>query len=48
MTLTKITERVYFLANDQETDRPLLGYIKGDHYSLMIDWWKLKKTYRKI
>ena len=37
MALIKVTERVYFLPNEQETDRPLLGYIKGDKYSLMID-----------
>lgn len=35
MTLLKVTERVYFLPNEQETDRPLLGYIKGHKYSLM-------------
>ncbi|MBS6043737.1 MBL fold metallo-hydrolase [Clostridium baratii] len=48
MTLTKITERVYFLANNQETDRPLLGYIKGDHYSLMIDGGNSKKHIEKF
>lgn len=37
MALTKVTERIYFLENDKEADRPLIGYIKGDKYSLMVD-----------
>jgi glyoxylase-like metal-dependent hydrolase (beta-lactamase superfamily II) len=37
MALTKVTERIYFLENDKEVDRPLVGYIKGDKYSLMVD-----------
>lgn len=37
MDLTKVTERIYYLINDRETDRPVLGYIKGDKYSLMVD-----------
>jgi len=37
MTLTKVTDRIYYLINDRETDRPLLGYIKGEKYSLMVD-----------
>lgn len=37
MGLIQITERVYFLANEQETDSPLLSYIKEDKYALMID-----------
>lgn len=36
MSLAKVTERVYYLINDRETDRPVLGYIKGDKYSLMV------------
>ncbi|GAA0725335.1 hypothetical protein GCM10008905_20520 [Clostridium malenominatum] len=30
MALAKVTERIYYLINDKETDRPVLGYIKGD------------------
>ncbi|MCR1955014.1 MBL fold metallo-hydrolase [Clostridioides mangenotii] len=37
MNFNKISERVFYLENGEETDRPLLGYIKGDKYSLMID-----------
>lgn len=37
MALTKVTDRIYFLENDKEADRPLIGYIKGDKYSLMVD-----------
>jgi glyoxylase-like metal-dependent hydrolase (beta-lactamase superfamily II) len=35
--LIKQTDRVYYLPSDAENDRPLLGYIAGDRYSLMID-----------
>ena len=35
--LTQITPRCFYLANDHETDRPCLGYVRGDRYSLMID-----------
>ncbi|NFF66466.1 GNAT family N-acetyltransferase [Clostridium sporogenes] len=28
MTLTKVTDRIYFLENDKEADRALIGYIK--------------------
>ncbi len=48
MALLKVTERVYFLANEQETDRPLLGYIKGDKYSLMIDGGNSKNHIEKF
>ncbi len=33
----KLSERVYYLEHNPDTDRPVLGYIKGDKYSLMID-----------
>lgn len=48
MTLTKISERIYYLINDRETDRPLLGYIKGDKYSLMVDAGNSKKHVEKF
>jgi GNAT superfamily N-acetyltransferase len=35
--LQQLTDRVYYLPPTEETDRPLLGYIRGDHASLMID-----------
>jgi glyoxylase-like metal-dependent hydrolase (beta-lactamase superfamily II) len=37
MELINITDRVYYLPNEQETDRPVLGYIKGDRYTLTVD-----------
>lgn len=37
MSLNKISNRVYYLPHEEETDRPILGYIRGDKYSLAID-----------
>ena len=37
MNLKKITDRVYCLPHDPETDRPVLGYIRGDKYALAIE-----------
>ncbi|MCU9810129.1 MBL fold metallo-hydrolase [Paraclostridium sp. AKS46] len=37
MELKQITDRVYFMEFMDDTDRPVLGYIKGDKYSLAID-----------
>lgn len=37
MELKQISERVYYLPASEETDRPVLGYIKGDKFSLMVD-----------
>lgn len=48
MTLTKVTERIYYLINDRETDRPVLGYIKGDKYSLMVDAGNSKNHVEKF
>lgn len=33
----KISDRIYYLPAMEETDRPVLGYIKGEKYSLMVD-----------
>lgn len=35
--LQQITPRCYFMPNDAATDRPCLGYVRGERYSLMID-----------
>ncbi|MGL6108293.1 MBL fold metallo-hydrolase [Romboutsia sp.] len=35
--LNKITDRIYYLPQEEYTDRPVLGYIKGDNISLMVD-----------
>lgn len=48
MDLTKVTERIYYLINDRETDRPVLGYIKGDKYSLMVDAGNSKNHVEKF
>lgn len=37
MKLTKISNRAYYLPATEQTDRPVLGYVRGDRYSLMID-----------
>ena len=37
MKLERLTDRVWFYPNEQERDRPVLGYIRGDNYSLAID-----------
>lgn len=48
MGLRKVTERVYYLINDRETDRPVLGYIKGDKYALMVDAGNSKNHLEKF
>lgn len=35
--LKQLTERVYYMPADGDLDRPVLGYIKGDKFSLRID-----------
>ncbi len=35
--LHKLSDRIYYLPFMEDTDRPNLGYIRGDHYSLMVD-----------
>lgn len=35
--LEKISDRVYYMMNADETDRPVLGVVIGDHGSLIID-----------
>jgi hypothetical protein len=37
LEIQKITERIYYYPCSEEADRPNLGYIRGDNYSLMID-----------
>ena len=37
MKLQKTSDRIYYLSAYSETDRPVLGYIRGDRYSLMVD-----------
>ncbi len=37
MKLAKVTDRIYYLQGNAETDRPFLYYIKGTDYSVAID-----------
>lgn len=37
MELNKLSDRVYYLPAEERTDRPNLGYIRGDRYSLAVD-----------
>ena len=37
MGLNQLTSHIYYLEHNPEVDRPLLGYVKGDKYSLAID-----------
>ena len=37
MGLNKLTDHIYYLEHNPEVDRPMLGYVKGDKYSLAID-----------
>nr|WP_302600093.1 MBL fold metallo-hydrolase [uncultured Cellulosilyticum sp.] len=35
--LQQLTNRIYYMAGDAETDRPYLYYVYGDKYSLAVD-----------
>ncbi|QHI70996.1 MBL fold metallo-hydrolase [Aminipila terrae] len=35
--LIKLTDRIYYMPNDDRTDRPILGLVCGDKYSLVVD-----------
>ena len=37
MELIRVTERVWVLSFEEERDRPNLGYIRGDRWSLAVD-----------
>lgn len=37
MLLQQLSNRIYYLPHSSATDRPALGYIKGDHFPLMVD-----------
>lgn len=36
-SLKQLTDRVYYMPADGDLDRPVLGYIRGDKFSLRID-----------
>lgn len=35
--LNKLTDRIYYMPNKNDTDRPTLGVVCGDRYSLIVD-----------
>ena len=37
MKLTQLTERIWYYPHEEERDRPNLGYIRGDKWSLAVD-----------
>lgn len=37
MILKELSKNVYYMQNDSHSDRPTLGYVKGDKFSIMID-----------
>ncbi len=37
MTLKQVSGRVFYLPSEERTDRPVLGYIKGDRFALAVD-----------
>ena len=37
MELKRLTERIWIYPYEQERDRPNLGYIRGDHWSVAVD-----------
>ena len=37
MRLTRLTEHIWYMPFEEERDRPNLGYVKGNHWSLAID-----------
>lgn len=37
MELVKVTDRIWYYPFEQERDRPILGYVNGDAWSLAVD-----------
>ena len=37
MKLEQLTERIWYYPHEEERDRPNLGYIRGDRWSLAVD-----------
>lgn len=52
MELKRLSERLYYLPAEERTDRPILGYIRGDTYSLAVDAGNssdhVEKLYREL
>ena len=48
MGLEQLTQHVFFLPHDAATDRPVLGYVRGQHYAVAIDAGNSKKHVLKF
>jgi len=48
MSLTKATERIYYMEGEQAVDRPFLYYIWGDEFSVVIDAGNSKQHVEKF
>lgn len=44
----KLTENIYYTEPDENTDRPVMGYIKGSRLSLMVECGNSTKTVEKF
>ena len=45
MELTKVTDCVWFYPFEKDRDRPILGYIKGDHFSVAVDAGHIRRNF---
>jgi glyoxylase-like metal-dependent hydrolase (beta-lactamase superfamily II) len=48
MELKKLSDRIYYLTHEELNDRPVLGYIRGDKYSLAVDAGNSSKHIEKF
>ena len=37
MELKRLSQHIWYMPFEEERDRPNLGYVKGDNYSIAID-----------
>lgn len=35
--MKKLTQHIYYMEHDSSVDRPVLGYIRGTDFSIMVD-----------
>jgi len=43
----KLTENIYYSEHEEKTDRPAIGYVRGETYSLMIESGNSEKNVRE-
>ncbi|GKX66519.1 MBL fold metallo-hydrolase [Inconstantimicrobium mannanitabidum] len=48
MELVKLSDRIFYLPPEEVNDRPVLGYVNGDRYSLAIDGGNSDKHVEKF